>query len=681
MAFTQADRICSVETVLGDDAFLLKRFEGEEGISRLFTFRVELLALDESIDFDKLIGTNVTLSMRLHGEEKRYINGCVSRCYQAGADQRFVTYRLEIVPSLWLLTRRTDCRIFQDKTVPEILERVFATYGLEDFEIQATGAHDKRTYCVQYRESDFDFVSRLMESEGFHYHFRHEDGHHHLVIKDSSDNLGSCTLEAGAVYRATDEAPLTEDVIHALEIERVLQPGGYASTDYNFETPGTDLGVSIKSALESPWKDALEIYDFEPGQYGKVADGEERAKIRMGELEANALTLRGKGACRGFVPGFAFPLTGYYRADMDGKDYFLTRVMHVFSQPYEPQPGEQPFEYTNTFECIPAETVYRPRRLAPVPRIHGPQTAVVVGPEEERIYTDKYGRVKVMFHWDREGTYDEKSSCWIRVADFQAGAGWGFVSLPRVGQEVVVEFLEGNPDQPLVTGQVYNGMHMPPYKLPDERTKSTFKSKTYKEGPGFNEIRFEDKEDQEQIFIHAQKDYHQTVENDRKEEVRNNRDLTVKEKKREKVGYREETVENEHKETIGTTRSLTVKGEESKEIKKKLTLLVKGDVVEEFDKNHSEVTKKDYFLEADNVVIDAKTNITLSVGGTHIVLEKSGILIKTSGTLEVNGSQVDLKGTGKASLQGADVDIQGTAKVSVQGSALAELKGGIVKIN
>jgi type VI secretion system secreted protein VgrG len=292
---------------------------------------------------------------------------------------------------------------------------------------------------------------------------------------------------------------------------------------------------------------------------------------------------------------------------------------------------------------------------------------MVVGPSGEEIYTDEYGRVKVQFHWDREGKADDNSSCWIRVAQVWAGKNWGAMYIPRIGQEVIVEFLEGDPDRPIITGRVYNDKAMPPYELPSEKTKSTIKSNSSKGGGGFNEIRFEDKKGDEQIFIHAEKNLDVRVKNDRFETVVNNRHLHVEKDKFEHIdNNRSETVDADHKEEIGKDRHLSVKGKEAKEITGSMSLTVKGDVIEVFKANHSEQTTSDYYLKAKNVVIEGLQNITLSVGGSYIAIEPAGIEIKTSGQLKIEGTTVDVKGS---------------AKTSIDGGAMTEVKGGIVKIN
>jgi type VI secretion system secreted protein VgrG len=355
--------------------------------------------------------------------------------------------------------------------------------------------------------------------------------------------------------------------------------------------------------------------------------------------------------------------------------------------------------FSCTFNAMDAGQPFRPSRITPMPTIAGPQVAVVVGPSGEEIHTDEYGRVKVQFPWDRQGMKDDNSSCWIRVSQNWAGKNWGAMIIPRITQEVIVEFLEGDPDRPIITGRVYNADNMPPYDLPDNKTMSTMKSNSSKEGQGFNEIRFEDKKGEEQIFVHAEKNQDVRVKNDSFEWIGNNRHLVVKKDQIEHVeNNRNEKVDADHKEEIGKDRNLKVKGKEAKAVDGSLSLTVGDDVIEVFKKNHSEETTKDYYLKADNIVIEGMTNVTVKVGDSFIAIESGGIKIGTSGdiALEASGNieqtamgDVSLKATGNASVKGTGgLALESTAqaelkapKTAVKGDGMLELTGGLVKIN
>ncbi|MBI5656716.1 MAG: type VI secretion system tip protein VgrG, partial [Geobacter sp.] len=290
-----------------------------------------------------------------------------------------------------------------------------------------------------------------------------------------------------------------EDSISALEVTQEIRAGKYTLNDFNFETPAANLMVEVP-AKQTVGPGEREVYDY-PGRYDKRAEGDGVAKVRMQEEEAAITVINGSGNCRAFTSGCRFTLQGYSRDDMNEKDYVITSIRHDAKQEYASGETETELAYVNNFTCIPFDVPYRPLRKTPKPVVRGSQTAIVVGPSGEEIYTDKYGRIKVQFHWDREGKNDENSSCWIRVAQVWAGTGWGAMFIPRIGHEVIVDFLEGDPDKPIITGRVYHGTNNPPYKLPDEKTKSTIKTNSSPGGGGFNEIRFEDKKHEEQIFI------------------------------------------------------------------------------------------------------------------------------------------------------------------------------------
>jgi len=440
MAYTQENRLIAIDTPLGEDALLLQGFTGQEGISRLFSFDLDLLSEESSIPFDQIVGQKVTLTITLADGDKRYLNGFVSRFAQSGSDERFTYYRAEVVPWLWFLTRTTDCRIFQNMTVPDIIMKIFKDLGFSDFKTVLQGNFEPRDYCVQYRETDFAFVSRLMEEYGIFYFFEHGQDKHTLVLANSPSAHQPCPGQPEARCDFTAGAMLEEDIISSCQMEQELRPGKYALTDYNFETPSTSLAVNVSTTVNVGSNGKYEIYDF-PGEYLKKAQGEQLVKIRMEEEEAPHVVVSGASTCRAFTPGYRFDLAGHYSHQMD-RCYVLTEVQHVASmgESYSGAGADGGESYSNHFTCIPDDVPFRPSRMTPKPTVQGPQTAIVVGRAGEEIYTDKYGRVKVQFHWDREGKRDENSSCWIRVAQMWAGKGWGSVSTPRIGHEVIVDF-------------------------------------------------------------------------------------------------------------------------------------------------------------------------------------------------------------------------------------------------
>ncbi|MBW2740154.1 MAG: type VI secretion system tip protein VgrG [Deltaproteobacteria bacterium] len=506
MAYTQDNRLIAIDTPLGKDALLLTGCHGIEGISGLFSFELNLLSENHNITFEDIIGKNVTVSIILADGDKRFFNGIISSFSQgrgggeAGGDPHFSHYTATMVPWLWLLTRTADSRIFQKLSVPDIVEKIFTEKGFLDYKLLLNDSYDKRDYCVQYRETDFNFVSRLLEEEGICYLFEHDEEKHTLILADASDKFKPCPKQESARYQISAGGWLEEDVITSLDKMQEIRPAKYTINDFNFEIPSTDMKVDV-STKQMLGPGEREIYDY-PGLYTKKAQGERLTTIRMEEEETKITTITGSSDCRAFTSGYRFDLLEYFREDMNNKPYVLVSVNHGATEPLGGSGQESGQSYANSFTCIPFDVPCRPPRLTPKPVVEGAQTAIVVGPAGEEIYTDEHGRVKVQFHWDREGKKDENSSCWIRVSQVWAGAGWGAMHIPRIGQEVIVDFLEGDPDRPIITGRVYHGTNTPPYSLPDEKTKSTIKSDSSLGGGGSNEIRFEDKKGEEEIYLH-----------------------------------------------------------------------------------------------------------------------------------------------------------------------------------
>ena len=523
MEYKQENRLIAIETPLGPDVLLLQEFTGSEAVSRLFSLHLDLLSTRSSIAFKDIIGQRVTIRVKLaEAGKQRFFNGFVSRFTQSGSDERFTHYHMEVVPWLWFLTRNSDCRIFQNKSVPEIIQDIFKIHGFQDFKLSLSGSYQQREYCVQYHETDFNFVSRLMEQYGIFYYFQHEHAKHTLVLADSPGAYQPCPGQERAKYDLVAGGLESEDLVTRWQLEQELRAGKYSLTDYNFETPSTSLLAGEPTMIRVKGSSGYELFDY-PGDYENRSQGEALAKLRMQEEEAGHLIARGSSVCRAFTSGYRFELQDHYRGDMN-TSYLLTTVQHDASAGTTYGSGVEGGgeRYSNQFTCIPASVPYRPARITPKHVVQGPQTALVVGKEGEEIWVDKYGRIKVQFYWDRVGKKDENSSCWIRVSQSWAGKNWGAVWLPRIGQEVVVSFLEGDPDRPLITGRVYNAEETVPYPLPEHQTVSTLKSRSSKGGASanYNEIRFEDKKGNEQVFINAEKDFDLRVENDSREFVR-----------------------------------------------------------------------------------------------------------------------------------------------------------------
>jgi type VI secretion system secreted protein VgrG len=653
--FTQDGRPARATTPLGKDKLLLDRLTGEESLSAPFLYTLHLLSLDDGIDAKALVRKPVSVAVDLPDGSQRQMHGLVRRFVQGDRGDELVSYRAEVVPWLWFLSLGTDCRWFQEKTVPEIVTEVFKELGYNDFQLRLTATYEKRDYVVQYRESHLDFVSRLLEEEGIFYFFEHTAERHLLVLADALSAVRPCPGQDRAkLRRQADWTSLTDtqDVVLSFHMEQVARTGSVATTDYNFTTPMASLGATSTGA------EPEERFEF-PGRYGVREHGDRYARMRLEAIEADSQVARVQSKCRAFLPGYRFTLEDHYRRDLN-KAYQIVQVRHALTNVGYTSADQTAFEYDNEVIAIPYTVPYRPPRGTRRPVVRGTQSAVVVGPKGEEIYVDKYGRVKVQFHWDRRGKKDEGSSCWVRVASPWAGKNWGFVQIPRIGQEVLVDFLEGDPDHPVIIGRVYNAENMPPYDLPANQTQSGLKTRSSKGGgtEDFNELRFEDKKGAEEIYLHAQKDWTTMVENDRKLDVGHDETITVK-------NDRTKTVEGNETTEVAKNRTETVKGDEKIEVK--MTRATKVGSSDKLEVGTS--------LDVDagtTITLTANTSITLQVGGTSIKLTQSGIEI--TGT-----SSVKMMGASGVELQGGKVGVQG-GEVSVQGGKVG-IMGGLVTIN
>jgi type VI secretion system secreted protein VgrG len=455
MVLKQATRSLKVRTPLGEDVLLLTGFSGEEAVSQLFRFELTLISDDNAIPMGDIVGLGVSFSVTMTDGSPRWFHGVVNQFGCGGELEGRRSYRAEVVPWLWFLSQTTDCRIFQNKTVPQIIEQIFADLGFQDFETNLQLEHPTWEYCVQYRETDLEFVSRLIEEEGIFYYFRHEEGKHTLVLADHTGAYFDCQENSVDFPSNVGQRALTDHITSWVH-EYSFRSGKCAQTDYNFQTPSTSLMSQSKTVLKLKNMDKFEQYDY-PGRFIDKSRGTALLKLRMEEVEAAHNTVRGESQCKSFTPGGRFTIGVHQSSDEEGKAYVITSIRHEAHEPMGYETGaESGLDYGNRFTCLPEEVVARPSRRSAKPIVHGVQTAVVVGPPGEEIYPDKYGRVKVQFHWDREGQQDENSSCWVRVSQTHAGPGFGAINIPRIGEEVIVSFLEGDPDRPIITGRVYH---------------------------------------------------------------------------------------------------------------------------------------------------------------------------------------------------------------------------------
>lgn len=624
MPATQIRRPFRIKTPLGDDALLLESFEGHDRISTPYRYVLKVLSEDANINMAGLLQKPAVLSLALNDQTERHIHGNINRFKLLEySDDGLAAYEMEIVPWIWFLNLFSNCRIFQNKSVPDIIKTVFHDRGFSDFRDDLHGSYGPRDYCVQYRETDFNFVSRLMEDEGIFYFFEHTEEKHTLVLGDHNTTFTDCPNQPKARFLPSKGGALEEDIVYTIASEVRVETGTASLTDYDFEKPRTNLFATLAAA--GPGEDG-EDYDA-PGNYRTKSEGDRYARIRLEEKEVRLVALHGSGNCMGFECGCKFTLTDHYREALNAGYTIVALDQRGVNTSY--RAGEpDAFDYKNTFEAIPGGVPFRPPRLSRKPFVRGSQTAVVVGKAGEEIWVDKYGRIKVQFFWDRHGKADENSSCWMRVGQSWAGKQWGAVFTPRIGQEVIVTFLEGDPDRPLITGSVYNADQMPPYTLPDEMTKSAIKSLSSKGGGGFNEFRFEDKKGSEQVFIHGQKDMDVRVENDRKEWIGEDRHLIVKRDKLESVERdAHSTINRDLLEQVARDHHLTIQGKQSIAITGNQSVSITGNVAETYSQNHSESTTMNISMDAMQVVIEGNTGISLVVGGSYITLTPTAIQI------------------------------------------------------
>jgi type VI secretion system secreted protein VgrG len=689
-SYSQDGRFLAVTTPFGKDVLLLESFEGTEALSEPFLFRLTVLAdATATVAFETILGKAVGVVFTLPDGTTRPFSGVVTAFRKGetvrGLESDLVRYHADVRPQLWLLTRRVRCRVFERLAVPDILTQVLAGVPTS---LKLQGTYPAREFCVQYRESDFAFASRLMEEEGIWYYFEHTDSGHTMVLGDAPSTHPDVVDPSPVGYQpAADELAwsaaaswvLTQEVRHA---QTVLN-------DYHFQLPDSDLSATqaatasadagiVTHQLTAGAADQFEDYQY-PGDFAHHFDGidpsaseqaselnnvfdENRrfAGLRMGADQTPGLVASGRAQCPGFSAGYRLALSGH--PDGDGP-YILTRVEHRASVAgaylsAHPDPGPV---YTNSFECLPAAIPFRPARRTPHPVIAGVQTAQVVGPDGSEIFTDKYGRIQVRFFWDR----DKTASCWVRVGTPWAGQQWGMIHIPRVGQEVVVAFEHGDPDRPIVVGSVYNATHMVPYTLPDSATQSGVKSRSSPQGTAdnFNEIRFEDKKGSELVNVQAEKDMTRLVKNDDTLEVRHDQKITIKNNRTEEVTEGDESV------TIKAgNRTHSVKTDDTLTVEGKRTITVTGNHTRTVKEGNDSVavTQGNFSLKTDagTISIEAAQSITLTVGGSTVKLDASGVTIQAPVVKVVGQGQVQVQGP----------------VVQVSADGVLQLSGGVIMI-
>ena len=667
-SFEETDRPMKLTTPLGANALILVGLEGREAISQMFYFELRTAWVDQTklLPFDQLLGKKVTVEICFaDGENKRYFNGIVSKVTQHERDEVFTYYALEVVPELWLLDRKQCSRTFQHITVPDILRQLFTGMDV-DYQIQ--GTFEPREYCVQYRETDLAFASRLMEEEGIYYFFKHTSSGHQMVLANTPQSHPALPYLPTVTWEEKAHDSMEEDRVFAWSKGQEIRSGKFTAWDHKFEMPTKHLEAdktimdsvtvgTVTHKLKVANNDSLELYEY-PGGYASRFDGinksggeqasnlqkvfednQRTVGIRMQAEALSSLLIRGRGLHAGFTAGHTFDLDKHYS---DNGKYVVTSVLHDAEQPVSAADAEEEFKYTNGFSCIPFALPYRPPRVTPVPSARGVETATVVGPSGEEIFVDKYGRIKIQFHWDREGSDDVNSSCWVRVSTYWAGAQWGAIHIPRIGQEVIVDYVEGDVNYPIVVGCVYNADMMPPWTLPDKKTVSGYKSRSTPQGSpsNFNLLSFEDKIGEELVHVQAEKDLKTLVKNDESREVRHDRVTKIK---------------NDETQTVeeGNEKITVEQGNQTIEVKmgNQSTKLGLGNQSTKLDSGKAET--------------EAMQSIELKVGSSSIKIDQMGVTIKGM-TIKVE----------------AQIQCEVTAAITqVTGNGMLIEKGGLVMIN
>ncbi|WP_027143736.1 type VI secretion system tip protein VgrG [Mesorhizobium sp. WSM3626] len=658
------ERATVVQTPVGADVLTFTHLVGRDEISRSFAYTVGFVSKSRDVDPLKMLGGIV--SVEGESNPKRWFSGLVSDFKLTRIEDRLAFYEATVRPWLWFLGNTTDCRIFQNMTAVEIIEKIFSKYGIAKFEKRLQGSYPSREYCVQYDESDLDFVQRLLEHEGIFYFFEHDEGKHTLVLCDAISKVKPAPGYEKVLYNFEGHGS-RRDIEYITEWipASAVRPGAYVHTDYDFEKPGADL--MAKSAQPFGHKEASGENYRQPGAHLDVGRGDKIAGIRREELQAVHQHSTAVGTVRGLFSGCKFTLESFPRDDQN-QDYLVVSAEYrLFDPGYRTQNDAHNENFKVVLGVAPTKLPYRPPRITPRPIMRGPQTATVVGPSGEEIFTDKYARVKVQFHWDRLGKKDQNSSCFVRVSQSWAGSGWGFIQIPRIGQEVIVDFIEGDPDLPIITGRVYNAAEMPPYGLPGNATQSGWKSNSSKGGGGYNELMFEDKAGSELVNFQAQKDHHLLIKHDRnktvqhdqsdridhdaKHSVGHNLDEDVGNNKTVQVGVNQTTnIGSNDTETVGANRSLTVGANE--------TIHVGANSSETIDSNHSQTvglvqtvtvgaaridtvgaTETRSVGAAQTNTIGASRSVTVGAGQTHSIGASDSWTVGASQIVQVSADQ------------------------------------------
>ncbi len=674
------DRATVVRTSLAEDKLRFTHLSGGDAISQCFAFTAGFASTDFDVDPDKLIGKSLSIEVEA-GEPRRWISGLVTDFRLARIDGELAHYVTTLRPWLWLLGQSTDCRIFQGLSVVEIIEQIFGEYPAARFEKRLQGTYKAREYCVQYDESDLDFVQRLMEHEGIGYFFEYGDGVHTLVLFDAMGKLRAAEGYATVPFHFEGEAARRDrDYLSEWEPTSRLAPGAYAHTDYDFEKPAADLMARSSQPFGHDEADH-EVYRH-PGAHLDLGRGDALAAIRREELQATHRRARAAGTVRGLASGHVFRLDGFPREDQNAQHLVLAARYRLRDPEFRTGLAPEGEIFRLEIETAPTALPYRPPRATPRVVMRGPQTATVVGPGGEEIFTDEHARVKVRFHWDRLGKRDENSSCFVRVSQAWAGAGWGFIQIPRIGQEVVVDFLDGDPDRPLITGRVYNASEPPPYGLPGNATQSGWKSNSSPGGGGYNELMSEDKAGSELVNFQAQKDHNLLVKNDRTKLVQHDQADRIDNNARHSVGVDlDEDVGNNKTTRVGVDRSVDIGSNDTETVGRNRSLTVGSDETIGIGSNSTETIGMNHTQTvaiAQTITVGAMRTDSVGAVETRSVGASQSNTIGASRSVSVGTSQSHSVGAADSWTIGAGQTVQVAADqgVKIGGAQSSEIGKG-----
>ncbi|GKV78539.1 type IV secretion protein Rhs [Pectobacterium carotovorum subsp. carotovorum] len=588
--------------------FAVVDFRLDEGLNRPFSLSLSLASALPDVDFGAVLDQPCELMIWYEGELKRRVSGIVSGFTQGDTGFRRTRYQVEVRPALWRLGLRTNARIFQAQKPEAIIGALLEEAGITDYAFALRNEHAVREYCVQYRESDLAFITRLAAEEGLYFFHEYEEGKHRVVF---ADDAGALTKGPELFFNLATQGLSEGEYVRRFHYAERVSTAEVELKDYSFKTPAYGLSHKKMSGELAHQRESYQHYDY-PGRYKQDPSGKAFSGYRLDALRSGAVTSEGESNCAGLMPGNTFTLTEHPNATLNAV-WQTVSVTHVGQQPQalEEESGGEPTTMSNSFAVVKGTTTWR-AAMPYKPMVDGPQIATVVGPTGEEIYCDQYGRVKLQFPWDRYGASNDQSSCWVRVSQGWAGGQYGMIAIPRIGHEVIVSFLEGDPDQPIVTGRTFHATNPSPYPLPANKTRTVLRTKTH-QGEGFNELRFEDQAGQEEIYIHGQKDLKALVENDVVWHIKHDAHTEIDNERVTRVKANDHlTVENEKRDHVKGGLSLTVDASMHQKLGQAL-------LVEAGEEVHVKAGAK--------VVLEAGAELTLKVGGSFVKIDPSGVTL------------------------------------------------------